>query len=275
MKGALYRNEVVYDSHNSSHLSGDGVKVHAAGEVRLLSRTPEPPGHNRLAYSAPFESAFPIIPRSEWSARCKEQLEQKRRTSDFQNFPPHNQGSNPTCWANGPAHAATTQRVIQGLPYVELSADSVALVGASGHAGGFEGNAFKWASERGWCSTDVWANNLADKSLLNDPKCNENRKHHVALELLDLGSDIDKFATACLLNLGIGGASNSWSHVTMVCDLVEIEPGSFGFRHRNNWGNWGASNDYGQPGYAVFRIGAPHCCTDSGWAIRQITSSIA
>lgn len=269
----LFRGEVVYDDRNFHSLLGDGKVVMAGGEPRLLSRIPPQPKHDRRSYSTAFEDKFTPIPRGEWSARLKEQIERKGRVSDFQNFPPHDQDGLPTCWSNGPAHAATTQRVIQGLPYLELSACSTAVPISGGHVGGNEDTAVEYAAKHGWCSVACWPNNSCDRSLLNDDKCNADRENHKALEWIYLGSKFENYATAALLCWPMAGASNSWSHVTMVCDLVEIEPNSFGVRIRNNWGDWGAKNEYGFPGYAVFREGAPHACTDSGFALRQVTSS--
>src|SRR6185312_6034795 len=127
MGSQIYRGETVYDHTNFGSLIGDGRTVHAGGEDRLLSRLPEPPGHDRREYSRPFsESGIKIIPRSEWSDRIKDQEKQKRRISDIQFWPALDQNGTPQCWSNGVAGAAATCRVIMGLPYVQLSPASVA-----------------------------------------------------------------------------------------------------------------------------------------------------
>lgn len=273
---SLYKGEVVYDDKNFHTLLGDGKVVYAGGEPRLLSRTPPPANLDRRSYSTAFGDALQVIPRGEWSGLLKEQLERKARVSDLQNFPPHDQDGLPTCWANGPAHAATTARVMQGLPYLEMSACSVAVPISGGHVGGNEDTAVEYAAKHGWCSTKVWPNNSTDRGKLNDSTCNEDRQHHMALEWIYLGSRFENYATAALLGLPMAVAYNDWSHVVALCDLVEIEAGHYGLRIRNNWGNWGAKNDYGFPGYAVFAEGArSHGCPDSGFALRQVTPSVA
>ena len=106
---------------------------------------------------------------------------------------------------------------------------------------------------------------------MNDQKCQESRKLHMALEVVDLGSDFDAFATAALLGLPAAFAYNAMSHVMMGCDLVEIESGSWGYRPRNSWGQWGAKNTRGKMGFNTWRESYG---PNSGMALRVITNSI-
>lgn len=272
MKGALYKGEVVYDSHNFKSLMGDGKVVVANGEPRLLSRTPPPKGHDRRAYSTPFSDSFETIPRSEWSARLKEQLERKSRTSDFQTWPALDQNGTPQCWSNGVAGAAATCRVIQGLPYVQLSPASVAVPISGGNQGGFEGDAVRYGREHGWAPSTLWPQHSCER-LNGDSRVIESRKKFMLLEVYDLGDDFDKLGTACLLNMPCVAAYPDWSHVTEICDLVEVEPGSFAGRGKNSWGNgWGSRNDAGSGGYFIFRENSgPHCRPEGIFALRQVT----
>lgn len=260
----------VIDDGNWKLLVGDGDKVDASGETRLLSAIPKPAGHDTREYSLPFSSAFKTIPRSEWSARIKEQKEKRMRVSDFQKFDPHNQGSLPTCWANGPAHAFTTTRVIQGNPLVYISGCSLAVPISGGHSGGYEGDALNYLVKHGGVSVDIWPNTSTNRSLTTDPRCQENRKNHFALESFECDG-FDEFATAALLGLCGAVAYNWWSHVISTADLVEIESGSFGFMQRNNWGDWGSKNDYGFSGYTTMREGRG--TPSSGFMFRQVTSA--
>jgi hypothetical protein len=54
---------------------------------------------------------------------------------------------------------------------------------------------------------------------------------------------------------------------------VEIEANSFGFRIRNNWGEWEDKNEFGFGGYAIFREGKG--TPSGGFAFRQVTASLA
>ncbi len=271
----LFPGEKLYDDSNCAELMGDGKEVIVNGERRLLSRK-KPLGATTADFSTPIkDTGIKIKPRSEWSGLLKEQDNIRSRVSDYQNFPPHDQNGLPTCWSNGPAHAATTMRVMMGLPYAELSANSVAVPISGGHSGGWEGEAIKYAGEHGWVSSKLWPNNSTDRKLISNPECQADRLNHKALEWIDLGSKFENYATAALLSLPMAVAFDDWSHVVAMCDLVEIEPGRFGLRIRNNWGKWGAANRFGFYGYAVFAEGArSHGCPSSGFALRQVTPSV-
>lgn len=261
----------IYDDSNYKELLGDGEKIHAGGDIRILSAMPKPLGHDTRAYSKPFADVVPVIPRNEWSHLIKEQKAQKRRVSDFQKFKSHDQNGLPSCWRNGPAHAATTARVMQGLPLAYISACSL-CPDISPRVGGYEGNAIKSLVEIGGATQDVWSNNDTNMALTRTPAVIESRKHHHALEVYEC-EGFDEFATACLLGFPIAVAFNWWSHVISGGDLVEIEAGSYGICYRNNWSDsYGEKNDYGFGGYVLFREGKG--TPDSGWAIRQVTQSV-
>lgn len=260
----------VYDGSNFHELIGDGTSVVAGGERRLLSAIPRQRG--RLC-GAMFSSQIPLIPRENWSALIKLQKLKKRRISDFQNFKPHDQNGLPTCWANGPAHAFTTMRVIQGLPLVYMSACSAAVPISGGHSGGNEADAGDLSVSRGWASQDVWSNNDTSRSLDSNAAVIESRKHHTAPLILDLGSNFDAYATAALLELPFAVAFNWWSHVISGGDLVELSSGKFGITFRNNWNGWGDKNDLGFDGYVTMAEG--HGTPDSGFAYIQTLASAA
>lgn len=262
---------LVYDDTNWRTLIGDGTAIVAAGERRLLSAIPKPAGHNSRLYSKVFGSNIPRIPRSEWSARIKTQKQLRARISDHQKFKPDNQGSLPTCWAAGTCHAATTCRVMQGLPYKQISACSVAVPISGGRSGGYEGDAVEYLTKYGGATVDVWPYTAADRSFQSKPEVVESRKRFIALETYECNG-FDDFATAALLGFPMTVSYNWWSHVVMLADLIEIEANSFGFLIRNNWGDWGDANDYGFKGYAVFREGKG--TPSGGYAFRQMLLSV-
>lgn len=264
----LYPGEKVYEEEPGRYreLVGDGSVVVVGGENRLLSRLPPEPGHNPREYSKVFSAEVPTIPESEWQARIEEQLRLKSRTSDFQKFDPDNQGSHPICWAAGTCHAAATARVIQGLPFVRLSAGCIATDVTGGvSSGGYEGNAVRDMAKRGVPSVDVWPYQ-SSRPTGDSAAVAASRAQHVALEAYELETVAD-YVTAALLNFPMTVAYSSWSHVVMGCDVVWVN-GRAQFRIRNNWGSWGANNDAGFSGYSVMRF------PDSGWAFRQMTASV-
>lgn len=263
----------VYDASNIKDIMGDGREIYAGGDRRLFSRLPPPKDAQPPMNSTPFEDAFEIIPRSKWDEMIDAQIANGGRVSDYQNFAPYDQNGLPTCWANGVMAAAATKRVQMGYAYKQISSCSVAVPISGGHSGGWETDALNYLIKYGGVSTDLWPNNSTDRSLMKDPKCQADRKNFMALEYLTLNSRFETYATAALLGIPVAVAYNDWSHVVMGCDLVRISAGKYGYRIRNNWGNWGSKNAYGHAGYAVFAEGAySHGCPDSGVGIRQMTA---
>lgn len=248
-----------------------GVSV-IGGHKRYFSRKPEPVGHNKLAYARPFSDLSPVIPRSEWPRLIKEQKAARRRVSDYQNFPPHDQDGLPSCWRNGTAHAGTTARVIGGNPYVELSANSLCPE-ISYHSGGYEGDSAEYFKKYGAVSTRLWPNN--DTSRKSGPEIEADRKLHMAFEMYYLEGDAQQrfaqYATAALLGFCMALAFNRWSHVISGGDLVQLGDDLFGGLNRNNWGVWGDKNDYGQSGYIVQQEGG--WTPSSGVVFRAVKSS--
>lgn len=278
----LYKGEKVYDDSNIRELLGghreylpDGSHVivqEHGGVKRYMSAMPRPAGHDSRVYSRTFASAVKLIPRSDWSAALKEQIEQKRLTSQLQNWTSDDQGSYPTCWAAGTCAAFATARVRQGHPHVRISAMSVAVPISGGHSGGYEGDAVSLLTKRGGVDVALWGYTEANRAKDRDPACEANRLLHKSLESYECDG-FDEFATAWLLGFPCTVSYNWWSHVVMACDLVEIERGSFGVRIRNNWGeSYGAKNDFGYGGYNVFREG--HGTPSGGFAFRQVTASV-
>lgn len=249
----------VFDDSNFRDLITQGTVFGLGGE-------PRPAGYNS-SFAKPFGSRFQRIPRSDWSARIAEQKAKKRRVSDFQKFKPHAQ-TGPTCWANGPAHAATTKRVMMGYSLVYLSANSIAVPISGGTSGGYEGEAVKMMIEDGIASVATYPNGSRDRSLLRDQSVIDDRNHFHVLEALELDG-FDDFATAALLGQPFAVAFNWWSHVISGGDLVEIEKGSYGIMYRNNWGQWQDDNDYGFSGYVTMREGKG--TPSSGWVIYEMT----
>lgn len=266
----LFPGEKVFTPHNSAELLGNGQWVMSGGDRRLLARIAPPAG-----YSSPFpkfEDHFVIPPRAQWSDMLKAQVAGQGLVSDYQNFPPHDQNGTPQCWANGPAGAMTVQRVMQGLPYVEVSAASVAVPISGGNRGGWEQEALEYYAQHGGCPSSLWPNYSTDRSLLTNPECEASRPHFKSLEWYDLGNSFENYAAASLYGFPQAVAYNWWSHVVMCCDLVEISPGKFGLRIRNNWGKWGVANRFGFFGYQVLEEG--HGTPSSGHCLRQVTASL-
>lgn len=232
--------------------------------------TPPPAGY--VNPGKPFAMMAPkTIPRGEWSARIKELKAKRRNISAYQKWSCDAQ-SGPTCWAAGTVQAMSTARVIaMGIgAYVRYSANSIAVPISGGNSGGWEADAVKYATQHGVVDSALWPYGSRDRSLDSKPEVKANRAKNKCLESY-VCKGFDEFATALLLGLPCTVSYNWWSHVVMLCELIEIEAGSFGFLIRNNWGDgYGDKNEYGFGGYAVFREGKG--TPGGGLAIKQMSS---
>ena len=196
----------IFDDSNFTELITDGATI-VGGP---LGGEPRPRSYDS-SFAKPFSSRFKVIDRAEWPERIKDQKANQRRISDFQKFKSHAQ-TGPTCWANGPAHAATTKAFMQTGLLIYWSANSIAVPISGGTSGGYEGEAVKMMMKDGCASTRTYDNGSRDRSALRSPEVENDRKHFHVLEALELDG-FDEFFTAALLGLPFAVAFNWWSHV--------------------------------------------------------------
>lgn len=244
------------------------------GQKRYMSWKPTVNGRKAMSALPRYRDNFPVFPRSDWKAMLAEQKARRRRIIDYQNFDPHDQDGLPTCWANGPAHAGTTRRVMDGLPLVYLSACSAAVPISGGHSGGDEADAADYFQKYGAADVNAWSNNDTSRSLNSDPKVIESRKHHFFNQVYSLET-FDEYASASLMfpAMPFAVAFNWWSHVISGGDLMELDGNAWALCFRNNWGDWGDKNELGKYGYVTMREG--HGTPDSGFCIGPLTMSAA
>lgn len=200
--------------------------------------------------SMPFSKSFsmPIIPRAEWPDRIADMERTKSRLSDIctqAGIPPLNQNGTNYCWAHGPVTAMEIMRAVNGLPYVNLSAASVAApIKRGANQGGWGGEALEYMVEHGTVSAEFWPLNSRNTSLDSKPEVQANRALHKVTEWLDLDNrDFDQLMTCLLLRIPVAIGLNWWSHEVCAVDPV-YEGGKFQVRIRNSWGSWG-DNGYG------------------------------
>lgn len=228
---------------------------------------PEPPpgiakGHVARSYAKvpfgalPGATAFtlPLIPRSEWSARIKERKEMKALLSDRMledGIPSLNQAQTNYCWGNGVITGITAIRCAMNLPYVELSSASVcAPIKGYRNVGGWGGEALDYIVKNGVAPASLWPVNAIDRKYDN-AESREARKKYIITEWWEMPDrSFDAKMTCLLLGLPVPSGYNHWSHETCGIDPEEIEPGYYGSRERNSWGD-----SYGQKGFFIFGEG--------------------
>lgn len=213
--------------------------------------------HPEEMFAPPSE--MPLIPRSEWSARIKEQEAQKSRISDVllaQGIPSMDQGPNGYCWGHSTVGALMARRALDNQPYVALSAYMVcAIIKGGRNEGGWCGLSAKFLRETGVCSQTLWPQGNRSLALDTAEARADAAKHKVVEDWVDLSRQVydqnltfDQVASCLLSGIPCALDWNWWAHSVMGCDLVEVEPGSFGVRIRNSW-----SDKWGEKGFGVIR----------------------
>lgn len=214
-------------------------------------------------------SEIVLIPKSEWSARIKEKEEQKSRLSDIrragnkgQPIPSLNQNSGRNdgrwgyCWAHSTAHTIIANRAVSNQPYVPLSAFAIAAIIKGGrNEGGWCGLSAKFAREVGIPSQSLWPQNNVSLSLDTAEMRANAALHKITEDWVDLTRDVydqnltfEMVISLLLSNVPVAVDFNWWGHSVCAMDAVEVEPGSFGIRIWNSWGD-----DWSDMGEGVLR----------------------
>lgn len=214
-----------------------------------------------------------LIPRSEWSARIKEGNETKSFISHVllrHRIPSLDQGPNGYCWGHSTVGCVQAVRALQNQPYIPLSAYAVcATIKRGVNEGGWCGLSAKFLRERGVPSQELWPQGDRNYRKYDRPEVWANAGlHKVTEEWVDLARDVyeqnltfDAVMTCLLNRVPVAGDFNWWAHSVLLCDPVEVEPGSFGIRLRNSWGD-----GWGEQGFGVLR--GQRAVTDGALAIR-------
>jgi hypothetical protein len=141
--------------------------------------------------------------------------------------------------------AALLIRARDNQPYVDLSAYMGAcIIKNYRDEGGWGAQGLDWLVQNGLPSSEFWPQRSVSRS--NDtPAMRENAKlHRVAEAWNDLSLPqysrnltFDQVMTCLLCRIPVIVDFNWWSHSVCAADPVEVEPGSFGIRIWNSWGD--------------------------------------
>lgn len=257
-KPTLNKAELLIDDESAPKLTDrlfspvidDAIMGHGAVERDYAIHPPE-------MFQAPSE--LKLIPRSEWSDRIKEKQRNKSQTSDIlkaQGVRATNQHSDGYCWAYSTTGCLIVNRALANQPYVHLSGHMIGTIVKRGRdEGGWCGLSAKFIREHGTCSADIWPEGKRNLRLDTEQARANAKLHRTSEDWVDLRRDVydqnltfDMIATCLLCNVPVAGDFAWWSHSVLLCDLVEVESGSFGWRLRNSWGQ-----SWGDNGFSVIR----------------------
>jgi hypothetical protein len=201
-------------------------------------------------------SEIQVIPRSEWSARCKEQAEQKSSLyhlkmttmADGKPHPSLDQNGQGYCWYYSLAASGMYARAAAHLPYVRFSPHAGACkVKNFRDQGGGGGLSAKHAREFGLVPEAFWPQKSMSRSHDTPATWAAAAKYKITEDYVDLTKNVydqnltvDQVATCLLLNIPVVLDFNWWGHSVCGIQWCEVEPGSFGPRIDNSWTpNWG------------------------------------
>ena len=221
----------------------------------LVPRDPAEPHDPMLAPP----SLIPLIPRSEWDARIKEQdalqsslehiyLGGSGGTPKFVNL---DQNGNGYCWAYSTSQATMLGRLRDNMPHVRLNPHSVAAIIKRGaDEGGWCGLSAKFLREHGVAVEGTgpgqWP--LHSRDLRYDtPACRaEMARFKTTEDWVDISQNVweqnltfDQVASCLLGDQPCALDFNWWGHSVCGVRLVKVENGSYGIMILNSWKGWG------------------------------------
>jgi len=253
----LYPGEHIIDDGNyHKHIDPlvDGQRVHRGCVPRDFNALP--PGCYRGTMT---DVPMALIPRSEWSARIKEQEQTRSRSSDLilsANIPSLDQNGKGYCWAHSSTGALIALRCAQHIPYVPLSAYAVACtIKNFRDEGGWGALAMDFLMQRGVPSEKFWPAQSMSRSNDNPQTWADAALHKVTDGFIDFASAVydrnltfDQMATLLLCRVPVVIDLNWWGHSVYAVDLVEVSANAYGVRFRNSWGN-----SYGSKGFSILQ----------------------
>lgn len=227
-------------------------------------------------------SEMPLIPRSEWDARIKEQEEQEsslehirlREGPGGQMIKSLDQGQYGYCWSHSTVQALILQRAAAHQPYVPLSAYAVAAkIKNYRNEGGWCGLSADFVRKNGVPSEAFWPQQNMSRSNDNANTWKNAELHKSVEEWIDLTRaaydkvmTFDQVATCLLTNTPVALDFNWWGHSVAGIRLVKVENGSYGIKIWNSW-----SDSWGDRGMGILQ--GNRAIADNAIAIRSSIAS--
>jgi hypothetical protein len=227
------------------------------------------------------QSQIPIIPRNEWDARLEEM---ERTQSSLKHIRDKAANGNPMpyldqfkmgyCWTHSGVHAVMIARAVMNLPYVPLSAYSVAATIKKGaNRGGWCGECADFLRKRGVSPQKTWPQGDANYRKYDRPEVwTEAAKFKTTEDWFDITRNIwdqrmtfDQAFSLLLQRIPLALDFNWWGH--SVCGLfpVKVEANSYGIGILNSHLN------FGENGVGILR--GDRAIPNAGVGIRVVTAA--
>jgi len=195
---------------------------------------------------------FPLIPRSEWSDRIKGMVATQSRLSDLRLYgnnggviPSLNQNGQGYCWAYSTTMAVMMMRAKANAAYVPLSAHAVACkIKNFQDEGAWGALSQEFITKNGVPPQSKWPQGSMNRAYDTDETWAEAKKYRITKGFVDLDRPVydrnlsfAQVMTLLMNRIPVVADFMWWGHSVCLLDPVEIEPGSFGVRLINSWGD--------------------------------------
>jgi hypothetical protein len=261
-------NEFVIGDHNWMDHINPIVDGHRMGSGLIARDYEAVPVGSYAAAPAWSLDDMPLIPWEEMPERIKDMERTKSRISDIyergnygNRIPSLDQNGQGYCWAYSTAACVQALRAIANMPYVQLSAHSVACkIKNFRDEGAWGCLSLDFAKENGYVPTSLWPEKSMSRAHDNEANWRAAREFRVTEGFVELEPEVyDRDMSiqqqlTCLLNMiPVIGDFNYWGHSVGIFDAVDAfpdrsarDPSRYGTRIKNSW-----RDGWGKLGYAV------------------------
>jgi hypothetical protein len=260
---------VIGDDNWLDHLSPiiDGKQVCKGLVPRDYSTHPQGCYASAPAWSL---DDMPLVAWEEMPDRIRDMEASKTRISDIyargnngQRIPSLDQNGQGYCWAYSTTACVQMLRAISNMPYVPLSAHSVACVIKNFQDEGAWGClSLDFVRERGICPQSIWPAKSMSRQFDTPDNWEKAKEFRVVEGWVDLKPAVydrdmsaQQVATCLVLRQPVIADYNHMGHSMAIMDLVDVypnrsprDPMRYGIRHKNSW-----TDRYGTNGEAVFK----------------------